>query len=92
MNRALDGEPLETPPEKSARPKTKTGEELKLPPIDNKMTAPPKSSKFPVTTAQQIGWKSTRPDCQLEIYGRYAPKARGHIGILKIFNWPPQVL
>ena len=59
---------------------------LKLPPIQ----APTKSAPFPVTTASLIGWKSTQPENNLEIYG--SCKAKGKIGILKIFNWPQQSL
>lgn len=85
MNRHLMGKPPTPSPDSSA-PGTPAKDRLKLPPIKG---CQPKS-KFPVTTAQLIGWKSTRPECQLEIYGRYAPKARGQIGPLKLFNWPQQ--
>ncbi|XP_038075808.1 uncharacterized protein LOC119743471 [Patiria miniata] len=46
---------------------------------------------FPLTTAGEIGWQSHRPGGnKLEIYGRYAPNARGQHGILKLLNWPQQ--
>ena len=46
--------------------------------------------KFPITTAQLIGWKSTKPEYQLEKYGRYAQNARGRIGIFNALHWPQQ--
>ncbi|CAH1262343.1 ciliary microtubule inner protein 1-like [Branchiostoma lanceolatum] len=52
----------------------------------------PPTPTFPKTTAGLIGWKSARPDCQLEIYGRYAPNARGQKGIIKMLGWPLQGL
>eukprot|EP00058_Branchiostoma_floridae_P025062 XP_002610552.1 hypothetical protein BRAFLDRAFT_65717 [Branchiostoma floridae] len=65
----------------------------KLPPIPAvKKTGSPKRKKSPRTTAGLIGWKSARPDCQLEIYGRYAPNARGQKGIIKMLGWPLQGL
>ena len=69
---------------KQISPKPQT--ELKLPPIHGA----PKANAFPVTTAHLIGWKSTRPENNLEIYP--TSKAKGQIGILKIFNWPQQSL
>ncbi len=65
----------------------------KLPPIQQE-TIPTICEKpkkpFPITTGQLIGWKSTKKNWQLEKYGRYAPNARGRIGIIKIFDWPQQ--
>ncbi|XP_022102130.1 uncharacterized protein LOC110985426 [Acanthaster planci] len=46
---------------------------------------------FPLTTSGEIGWQSARHvGNRLEIYGRYAPNARGQHGILKLLNWPQQ--
>ena len=56
---------------------------LKLPPLK-----PPKqdtSNPFPVVTSQEIGWRSSRPDCKLEIYGRWG---RPKYTITKTFEWP----
>ena len=45
-------------------------------------------SRLPVTTAQLMGWYITRPNAKrLEIYGN---NARGHVGFLKLLNWPAQ--
>ncbi|XP_033108994.1 uncharacterized protein LOC117110407 [Anneissia japonica] len=49
-------------------------------------------SKFPVTTAGEIGSRSTKTEYQLELYGRYAPNARGQHGILNLMKWPQQGL
>ncbi|XP_060081622.1 uncharacterized protein C20orf85 homolog [Ylistrum balloti] len=56
----------------------------KLPPINK-----PKGRQldFPVTTTQQIGWKVTKPEDQLEIYG---PDSRGQCGILRLLRWPQE--
>ncbi len=54
--------------------------------------APPRPPKFPYTTAGEVGWKSTLRENQLEVYGRYAPNARGQHGILKLLKWPQQGL
>ncbi|XP_072043647.1 uncharacterized protein [Amphiura filiformis] len=53
---------------------------------------PPLPPKFPYTTAGEVGWKSTLRENQLEVYGRYAPNARGQHGILKLLKWPQQGL
>ncbi|XP_034325306.1 ciliary microtubule inner protein 1-like [Magallana gigas] len=61
---------------------------LKLPPIH-----PPRPrTGFPMTSTQQIGWRSSRKECQLEKYGRYGPgpRCRGRYGILKMLNWPQE--
>merc|ERR1711994_155228 len=69
-------------------------EELKLPAINATQKKKPlsavrkSSDPFPVTTAQLIGWKSTRDNWKLEKYGRYPINSRGQIGIEKLFNWP----
>lgn len=77
-------------PKKSARPWQPLGRAG--PSLASGHQSPIGGRSFPVTTAQLIGWKSTRPDNKLEIYGHYAPKARGKIGILNIFDWPQQSL
>ncbi|XP_033627217.1 uncharacterized protein LOC117290078, partial [Asterias rubens] len=45
---------------------------------------------FPKTTSAEIGWQSAIPENKLEVYGRYAPNARGQHGILKLLDWPRQ--
>merc|ERR1712038_1693773 len=65
---------------------SKKHEELKLPAINATQKKNPlsavreSSSPFPVTTAQLIGWKSTRDNCKLEKYGRCPINSRGQIG------------
>lgn len=62
---------------------------VKLPPIQNKVES--KSTKsFPKTTSQEIGYRSTQHQCNLEIYGRYAPNAKGYGGLSKMLKWPPE--
>ncbi|XP_061166236.1 ciliary microtubule inner protein 1-like [Saccostrea echinata] len=85
LNRQLMGQDVRPKSSKGSGSST-TG--LKLPPIHPSQH--PKG--FPVTTSQQIGWKSARKECQLEIYGRYGPgpKSRGQNGILKLLKWPQE--
>ncbi|XP_035684520.1 uncharacterized protein C20orf85 homolog [Branchiostoma floridae] len=71
---------------KAGSPKRKKSPRERLPSLR------PPTPTFPKTTAGLIGWKSARPDCQLEIYGRYAPNARGQKGIIKMLGWPLQGL
>ncbi len=97
MNRELNGlpsTPSDDRPESDVegRPPSRKAGQLKLPPVKGAQRPEPSTPRFPVTTAQQIGWKSARPECQLEKYGRYTCNARGQIGILKLFNWPQQGL
>lgn len=69
--------------------------DIKLPKIDENFRRKCKSSSgvtkpcgdFPVTTAREIGWKASKPDWQLEIYGS---RAKGKMGLLKRLNWPIQ--
>ena len=62
---------------------------VKLPPIENKVQS--KSTKsFPKTTSQEIGYRSTQQQCNLEIYGRYAPNAKGYGGLSKMLKWPAE--
>ncbi|KAJ8308164.1 hypothetical protein KUTeg_013038 [Tegillarca granosa] len=65
----------------------RTYDRVKLPPITNKK---PTKLGFPATTNQQIGWIASKPDQQLEVYGRYGPKSRGQCGILKLLSWPQE--
>ncbi|XP_077982673.1 ciliary microtubule inner protein 1-like [Glandiceps talaboti] len=73
-------------------PKTER-EKLVLPPP---LTLPPitpisryihvgRSPPIPETTAGYFGWRSTKNDCRLEKYGRYA-KPKG--GLVRQLNWP----
>lgn len=59
---------------------------LKLPPIH---PSRPRAG-FPMTAMQQIGWKASRKECSLELYGGYGPgnKSWGKKGILKMLKWP----
>jgi len=43
------------------------------------------TSRFPKTTSGQIGWRSGRPECNLEIYGRWTKPKQV---IYKQFEWP----
>ena len=48
------------------------------------LTLPP----LPATTAQQVGWLTSSPKHNLEIYGMYPPCGRGPKGsLLKQFGW-----
>lgn len=44
-----------------------------------------KSPSYPETTTSEIGWRSSKPDCLLDIYGG---QARGKGGLIKQLNWP----
>ena len=44
-----------------------------------------KSPPYPDTTTKEVGWRSTKRDCKLEIYGSYA---RGKGGLIRQLNWP----
>jgi hypothetical protein len=66
-------------------PTASEGEEdsLHLPPLQ-----PPKqdhSNPFPRTTSKEIGWRSSRKEHGLELYGRWG---RGKGSILKHLKWP----
>ena len=43
------------------------------------------SPKFPLTSTGVIGWRSTKKDCQLNIYGNDGFR-KGDI--IRTFNWP----
>ena len=51
---------------------------LNLPPIKG-------ATKFPQSTAQEIGWKAANRENHLEIYGRYC---RGKGDAYKVLGWP----
>ncbi|XP_011403227.1 PREDICTED: uncharacterized protein C20orf85-like [Amphimedon queenslandica] len=64
------------------------GELLKLPPLSPAVLQTQKVSKvpfpLPLTTSREIGWRSSRPECNLERFGKWA---RPKKSILKHFNW-----
>ena len=64
------------------------GELLKLPPLSPIVLQTQKVSKapfpLPLTTSREIGWRSSRPECNLERFGKWA---RPKKSILKHFNW-----
>lgn len=77
----------ETEEKKPQKPKVELPEQLRLPPITpiEKYIKVVKSPPFPKTTTSMIGWRSTKHDCTLEIYGGYA---KGKGGLIKQLNWP----
>ncbi|XP_039273530.2 ciliary microtubule inner protein 1-like [Styela clava] len=83
---AEDGE---TEEEKPSKPKVELPEQLRLPPITpiEKYIKVGKSPPYPGTTTRMIGWRSTKRDCSLEIYGPYA---KGKGGLVKQLNWPQE--
>ena len=46
----------------------------------------------PFTAAGMIGWKSGRPECKLEVYGKCNEYARPYREIYKTFKWPIESL
>jgi len=68
-------------------------EKLRLPRIDDEhaktlgVGRPEKG--FPRTTSNDIGWRSSQPQCKLERYGRYTKKM---CSILTQLNWPPEAV
>ena len=80
---AQDGEEEQKP----QKPKLELPEQLRLPPITpiEKYIKVGKSPPFPETTTRMVGWRSTKHDCTLEIYGSYA---KGKGGLIKQLNWP----
>ncbi|XP_070574367.1 ciliary microtubule inner protein 1-like [Ptychodera flava] len=62
---------------------------LTLPPITpiSRYIQVGRSPPVPETTAGFVGWRSTKSDCRLEKYGRYA-KPKG--GLVKQLNWPTE--
>ncbi|XP_033736266.1 uncharacterized protein C20orf85 homolog [Pecten maximus] len=81
MSRQLQGQPSPV-----CRPRTPYSRfnTNKLPPINKPRN---RQLDFPVTTTQQIGWKVTKPDHQLEKYG---PDSKGQCGILRLLRWPQE--
>ncbi|XP_077993803.1 ciliary microtubule inner protein 1-like [Glandiceps talaboti] len=91
----VDGQGIKLPSLK--RPKSRTSTEKQRKRDVHKTTGVEghrwAAAGFPRTTAEEIGWKSAKPVCQLEMYGRYlSPNARGQQGIRKMLNWPYQGL
>lgn len=62
---------------------SKTETPLKLPPL--KAPKQDTSNPFPKVTSREIGWRSGRPECKLEIYGRWG---RPKCTITKLLKWP----
>jgi hypothetical protein len=52
----------------------------------------PSIHPFPKTNNQLIGWKASRKECSLELYGGYGPgnKFWGRKEILKRLKWPKE--
>ena len=69
--------------------KTKTEEkEFKLPPIHTKKPKPKDHrNSYLLLESRKIGWRSTRPQFQLDIYGQ-GSYSRGLGDICKVFKWP----
>ena len=79
----------EVMPPKQEKPKAQLPEQLRLPPItpiENYIKIG-KSPQYPATTTGLVGWRSTKPDCKLEIYGSYA---KGKGGLVKQLKWPQE--
>ena len=76
-----------SPKDKKDKPKVQLPEQLQMRPITpiEKYIKIGKSPPYPNTTTKEVGWRSTKPDCKLEIYGSYA---RGKGGLIKQLNWP----
>ena len=56
---------------------------VRLPPL-----TPPKQDithTFPCVTSREVGWRSSRPECKLEVYGRWG---RPKYSIYKQLKWP----
>nr|CAB3226778.1 uncharacterized protein C20orf85-like [Phallusia mammillata] len=76
-----------------AKPKEKKEvqlpEQLRLPPITpiEKYIKVGNSPPYPKTTTGLVGWRSTKSDCRLEIYGAYA---KGKGGLVKQLKWPQE--
>ncbi|XP_074662128.1 ciliary microtubule inner protein 1-like [Tubulanus polymorphus] len=79
MNRILQGKP--PTPRPSSGQKCTSTIPLKLPPINQRNV-----TRFPQTTAQEIGWKSTCPPKNFNKWGQTRRATR--TGLLKMFKWP----
>ncbi|XP_002123910.2 ciliary microtubule inner protein 1-like [Ciona intestinalis] len=77
------------PSKKEDKPKVELPEQLRLAPITpiEKYIKIGESPPYPDTTTGLVGWRSTKPDCKLEIYGAYA---KGKGGLVKQLNWPQE--
>ena len=56
---------------------------LKLPPL--KAPKQDTSNPFPMLTSKEIGWRSGRRECSLEVYGRWG---RPKYSIINQLRWP----
>ncbi len=61
----------------------RASEPLKLP----RLQAPKQntSNPFPVVSSRQVGWRSGKRECRLEVYGRWG---RPKYSIIKQLHWP----
>ena len=68
-------------------------EALKLPPIDasvaSQLSVGKSIAKFPVKTSEEVGWRSSQRQCNLERYGRYSKTKSSFLGQMK---WPPEAI
>ncbi|XP_046561959.1 uncharacterized protein LOC124270939 [Haliotis rubra] len=69
-----------------AQPQAKQGD-IRLPPIKPFKTT--RDTSFPLTTAREIGWKAAGP-VKDPLCNKWAPRARGQFGILKLLKWPAE--
>ena len=81
------------PPKSDAEkaPKVQLPESLQPPPITpiEKYIKIGQSPPYPKTSQNAVGWRSTKPDCSLEIYGKYA---RGKGALIEQLNWPLEAI
>lgn len=68
-------------------------ENLKLPPIDSSVASQLSVGKSnalcPLKTSQEIGWRSSQRQCNLERYGRYTKPKTSFLGQMK---WPHEAI
>lgn len=66
-------------------------EALKLPPIDShvatQLSVGKSTAKFPLKTSQEVGWRSSQLQCNLERYGRHSKPRSSFLGQMK---WPSE--
>ena len=85
---AKKGKPKELAPKDKPTKTRKEVKEFKLPPIHATKPKPKDHrNSYPLTESRKIGWQSTRPQFQLDIYGQ-GPYSRGLGDLCKIFKWP----
>jgi hypothetical protein len=79
------------PPKTEVSPKVELPESLQPPPITpiEKYIKIGQSPAYPDTSTGFVGWRSTKGDCSLEIYGSYA---KGKGGLIKQLNWPHEAI